>query len=98
MSKMTPANFKKEYEAYKASIGEPAHYFSPDTMKFFGDTMANYKVTADTINGVEYWVLHRKRGVKKSYQPAGPCAWFRKSDYYCSRMPPAGLDGGVPGV
>lgn len=77
---MTPQNLKEEYESFKAANKEPAYYFSPDTMKFFGDTMANYKVTEETIDGTDYYVLHRKRPIKKSFQPAGPCAYFRKSD------------------
>lgn len=75
---MTPQNLKEEYESFKAANKEPAHYFSPDTMKFFGDTMNNYRVTEEVINGVEYWVLCHKRPVKKSMQPAGPTAWFNK--------------------
>ena len=95
---MTPENLKELYESTKAANKEPAYYFRPDTMQFFGDTMSNYRVTEETImelvDGamveVLYYVLHRKRPVKKSYRPAGPAAWFRAYDMKIS--------GNAPGV
>lgn len=70
---MTPSDLK-----YRVTKANPAsHFFSRDTMKFFGDTMRNYGVrTADIqtlvcgygVVDVECWELYRKRPVKNNLQ------------------------------
>jgi hypothetical protein len=43
-----------------------SHFFDRSTMRFFGDTMANYGVLKNPvdINGVQCWVLYRRKPVK----------------------------------
>lgn len=69
-----------------------SHFFDRSSMKFFGDTMANYGVRSDVIrteydeNGnyvkdgveVEVWELYRKRAVKHGLKDS---AYFAKDDY-----------------
>lgn len=65
------------------NAGTAPHFFTRNTMKFFGDTMANYGVRKVTIktnynaagdydpdNGafVECWELYRRRPVKHGLQ------------------------------
>lgn len=45
-----------------------SNFFSRDTMKFFGDTMANYGMYKDTVNGIAVYALYRKRPVKHGLQ------------------------------
>ncbi len=60
---MTPAQLKAELEA------EGSNFFSRDTMRMFGDTMRNYRVTGpvefETFSGdvVACWALERKSPV-----------------------------------
>ena len=44
----------------KRAIGDTSYFFTRATMNFFGDTMANYKLTAHA----DYFELKRKRPVK----------------------------------
>lgn len=57
---MTPSQLKRKHEAHNPN----SYYFSPDTMRFFGDTMSNYycSETEDT------WILLRKQPVKHGLQ------------------------------
>jgi hypothetical protein len=55
---MTPSNLKQAVQAHNPG----GFYFSPRTMKFFGDTMKNYRVRTCSFNP-EYWELWRKRPV-----------------------------------
>ncbi len=57
---MTPSELKYNIEAKSDS----KLFFSRSTMKFFGDTMANYGCHSGTVNGKEAWVLTRKKAVK----------------------------------
>jgi hypothetical protein len=49
-------------------------FFTPDSMKFFGDKMSNYGVSAKPVTvttstrTVECWELYRKRPVKHGLQ------------------------------
>lgn len=86
---MTPSELKYHIE----NTGRDSHYFDRKSMKFFGDTMANYGVrstvvksnydaagnwTNDTGVDVECWELYRKRPVKADNKTS---AFFAKSDY-----------------
>lgn len=55
MTKMTPAYLKHQYQYHNPD----GHYFDRQTLKFFGDTMANYKVT----DRGHVWELARKKAV-----------------------------------
>jgi len=63
---MTASELKHGYETNNS----PAYFFERGTMKFFGDTMRNYGVTADNIEDpatgevIPVWRLYRKRPVK----------------------------------
>lgn len=73
---MTPSELKYQVQANNTE----SHYFTRDTMKFFGDTMANYGVRSAVISSdydndgnyvgesgpvsIEVWELYRKRAVK----------------------------------
>lgn len=56
---------------YRIECADPdTHFFDRKTMKFFGDTMANFgvcKTTIDTYSqdNVEVWQLHRKHPTSK---------------------------------
>lgn len=56
-----------------------AFFFTRDTMKFFGDTMANYgvrqprEVTTNTGEKVQAYELYRRRPVKHGLKTS---AWF----------------------
>lgn len=71
---MTPSQLKYEV----SNRGETSHFFDRKTMKFFGDTMANYGVRSAEKNGVECWELYRKRPVKHGLDHS---SFFRKSDF-----------------
>ena len=53
---MTPSELKYQVEL----SGHEPYFFTRKTMKFFGDTMANYGVR----DAGDAWELHRKRPVK----------------------------------
>ncbi len=58
-------------------------FFTRDSMRFFGDTMANYGVRSATVDtwtqaGVECWELYRRRPVKHGLQSS---AYFSKADF-----------------
>ncbi|MNC14377.1 hypothetical protein D3C75_621530 [compost metagenome] len=69
-----------------------SNYFDRKSMKFFGDTMANYGVRSDTIQShyneagdwveggvmVEVWELYRKRPVKHGLKDS---VYFSKATY-----------------
>lgn len=42
------------------------YFFSPDTMKFFGDTMRSFRVTHE---GNQIFVTHRRRGSRWEFRP-----------------------------
>ena len=54
------------------------YFFTRSTMKFFGDTMRNYGVRGNTIDGIEVWELHRK---KPSGQGLTGSHYFRKDNF-----------------
>jgi hypothetical protein len=81
---MTASYVKARYEQYCRMTGRDGYFFCRDTMKFFGDTMANFGVRDGgsieiiTDNGpetVEVWDLYRKKPRHGLY---GHCAYFRK--------------------
>lgn len=57
---MTPSELKRLYE----SVHPGGHFFTRSSMKFFGDTMANYGVQKWWHAGAPCWRLYRKRPVK----------------------------------
>lgn len=62
---MTPNTLKIKVR----KAGHSPYFFTADTMRFFGDTMANYGVRVAFINtrqgqAVECWELYRKHPVK----------------------------------
>ena len=64
---MTPAELRAHVEQ---TPGE-SYFFTRETMRFFGDTMANYAVTREPVTfrthsgeTVTAWELRRKRPVK----------------------------------
>jgi hypothetical protein len=85
---MTPSDLKYHVE----STG--SHFFDRRSMRFFGDTMANFGVrstvvqamgdTVDPVTGkyvmvqTEVWELYRRRAVKAGNRGS---FYFRKSDY-----------------
>ena len=73
---MTASELKAKIEAK----GNEPHFFTRKTMKFFGDTMANYGVRETVIdtwseNNVEVYELYRRRPVKHGLRSS---AYFRK--------------------
>ena len=49
----------------KAFVDETgSHFFDRKTMRFFGDTMANFRLRKVEINGKEVFELSRKKPVK----------------------------------
>lgn len=73
---MTASELKAMIEAK----GTEKHFFTPKTMKFFGDTMRNYGVRETVIdtwseNNVEVYELYRKKPVKHGLTKS---AYFRK--------------------
>lgn len=95
--KMTPSELK--YRVEKA--GHDRFFFTRDTMRFFGDTMANYGVRSTTVTidewvndkptgrviTVEAWELWRKRPVKHGMRDS---TFFDKTTY--ARVFPKGAD------
>lgn len=78
---MNVSKLKALYEAHQASIGKPANYFDRGTMRFFGDTMRNFKVEKVTAWNwydeceVEGYQLVRKTTTWKG-APCGDLAFF----------------------
>ena len=72
INKMTPANLK-----YCTQDIVP-RFFSRSNMKFFGDTMKNFGVRSNTIDGIEVWELYRKKPVKCDLQISH---YFRKDNF-----------------
>lgn len=77
---LTPADLKARVEQ-----GSDSHFFEPSTMRFFGDTMANYGVSARpvtvTTHGgtvAECWQLYRRRKVRSGLSGS---AYFACDDY-----------------
>lgn len=84
---MTASDVKRRYEKYCLLHGEEGHFFSRETMHFFGDTPANFGVRDGgkiktwedgIIAETEVWDLHRKRPVKGGLY--GHLAYFRKDN------------------
>jgi len=80
---MTPSQLKQLYEFNNPE----GHFFDRSTMRFFGDTMANFAVrgaghvkcmTEHGIKMIEAWDLYRKRPVNGGLH--GHCAYFRKDN------------------
>ena len=86
---MTPSDLKFHVQQANGD----SHYFDRTSMRFFGDTMANYGVRSDVVvtnynaNGdyvgeggvsVEVWELYRKRAVKHGLKDS---VYFAKDDY-----------------
>jgi hypothetical protein len=57
---MTPSKLKAAYQEKHPD----GHFFDYKTMRFFGDTMANYGV----CDCGEYWELYRRQPVKHGLQ------------------------------
>lgn len=60
-----------------------SNFFDRKTMKFFGDTMANYGVRSATIEtydspAVDVWELYRRRAVKHGLKDS---AYFSKATF-----------------
>jgi len=76
---MTPSELKYQVENKRV---EP-YFFTRQTMRFFGDTMANYGVRSATVDthtqqDVDVWELYRKRPVKHGLQKS---AYFDKKTF-----------------
>lgn len=74
---MTPSDLKMHVE------NTGSHFFTRETMSFFGDTMNNYGVRSATIidtsgREVECWELWRKKPVKYGHQQS---AYFDKKNF-----------------
>lgn len=67
---MTPSQLKAEYLKHH----QGGHYFNRGTMKFFGDTMANYRV----IDRGNVWELARRSPVSHGLKHS---CYFSKIDY-----------------
>ncbi len=70
-------------ELEQATQETSPYFFTRDTMKFFGDTMANYGVRSAVVNtwtqeNVEVWELYRKRAVKHNMQNS---TYFNKETF-----------------
>jgi len=59
---LTAAQLRSKYEEHNPH----GHFFSRETMKFFGDTMSNYGVRYHAEHNA--YELHRKRPVKEGNQ------------------------------
>lgn len=93
------STFTKSDLRYHVSQGTDSHFFDSKSMKFFGDTMANYGLRTATVRtcydesgnfttheGVEMevWELYRKQSVKHGLKDS---AYFNKSTF--ARVYPA---------
>lgn len=56
--------------------GHESHFFTRETMRFFGDTMRNYGVRFVLADGAPAWELFRRKPVKHG---------MRDSAYFCAR-------------
>ena len=70
---MTSSELKYLYETNEKETGK--HFFTRNTMKFFGDTMSNYGVCKTIVNNkwdnsdsFECFKLYRKKPVKHNLQ------------------------------
>ena len=77
--KMTPSELKYNVEQ------TGSHFFERSSMKFFGDTMANYGVRAKPVTVETWdsepalcWELYRKKPVKHGLNTS---AFFSVADY-----------------
>ena len=79
--KLTASDLKFYYEQ-----AQGGHFFTRDSMKFFGDTMANYGVRAQTEfvqtyhqkEPIECYVLYRRKKTSKGMYKS---AYFACSDF-----------------
>ena len=71
---MTPSKLKANILAHDPD----SHFFDRKTMKFFGDTMRNYRVRKTEIEGVDVWELYRKKPAKHGLKSS---AFFRATDF-----------------
>lgn len=76
---MTASELKYKVEVH----GNEPFFFTPKTMKFFGDTMRNYGVRSATIDtyskkNVECWELYRRQPVKHGLSDS---AYFSKQTF-----------------
>lgn len=78
---MTASELKYHYQLANPN----GHFFDRKTMRFFGDTMGNYGVRANTVNVkefdgnvVECYVLYRRRATKHGLTKD---AYFSVSDF-----------------
>ena len=77
---MTASGLKDLYEKNNPQ----GYFFSPRTMRFFGDRMSNFGVRSAVVKSrgekgmieVEVWDLYRKKSVRGISH--GHCAYFRK--------------------
>ena len=61
---MTPSELKHKI----TQTGEEPYFFSRETMRFFGDTMANFGCRRAEHKGTLCWELYRKRPVRHGLQ------------------------------
>lgn len=81
VKRMTVSELKYHYQLANPN----GHFFDRKTMSFFGDTMSNYGVRANTVNVREYdgnivecFVLYRRRATKHGLTGS---AYFSVSDF-----------------
>tara|TARA_R110000787_G_scaffold75181_2_gene166678 strand:- start:1409 stop:1672 length:264 start_codon:yes stop_codon:yes gene_type:complete len=74
MNIKTASDLKFYNEFFAETMHQESYFFTRDTMKFFGDTMKNYKIKL-TDNFIE---LHRKKPVKFGNQDI---AYFNYNDF-----------------
>lgn len=74
------------------AVGTDSHFFDRSSMRFFGDTMANYGVRAHPVQVVthsgvyECWELYRRRAVKYGLDGST----YFDTETYERRLPAAG--------
>ena len=79
-TKPTPADLKFHHQSHHPE----SHFFDSKTMRFFGDSMSNYRVSGPVMvdtwsrGHVECWALERKRAVKNGLKTA---AYFSTADF-----------------
>jgi hypothetical protein len=76
---MTASELKYKVE----QAGTCEHFFTRNTMRFFGDTMKNYGVRSATVAtytepAVETWELYRRHAVKHGLKTS---TYFSKADF-----------------
>lgn len=67
---MTPSELRHQYQYHN----KDGHFFDYSTMRFFGDTMKNYRV----IDRGNCWELARKKSVNGNLKSS---TYFSKIDY-----------------